>query len=257
MHLLAPRVGLTPKAGNRPSECEDALRVVYSSALGKTPARGARIALSDGASEAAFAKLWARILVGKFVECPPTGFGADGEALKEWLDTCQVAWHRSVRWERIPWHGEEKARAGSLATLLGLCFYRPPDGGRELLWTATVIGDSCLFLVRNNVLIVSSPLSAPEEFNNAPFLLCSNPAGNAQVWDKVITMNDCCHSGDLFILASDALSAWFLEKHRAGEEPWKILMALNAGEWEEWVSNQRQGGSMRNDDTAMVLIEVR
>lgn len=257
MNLLAPRVRLTAKAGNRPDECEDSYRVVYKYPLGQSPVSGARVALADGASEAAFARLWAQVLVREYVENPPTGLGAEGKTLEEWLANCQARWQHSVPWDRLPWHGEAKTRAGSLATLAGLCFYRPPGDGRGLLWTATLVGDSCLFLLRDNALVISRPLRTPEEFNNSPHLLCSNPAGNAMVWDRVLTLNDHCRSGDLFILASDALSAWFLERHRAGEEPWKVLLGLNGADWGEWLSEQRQCGAIGNDDTSLVMLRIR
>ena len=255
--LLAPKVRLTAKAGNRPDECEDAFRVVYNGSLGQTPSKGARIALSDGASEAAFARSWAQILVREFVERPPEGVGVDPDYFEEWLTPSQAAWHQSVPWDRIPWHGEAKTRAGSLATLLGLCFFRPDGSGRNLVWTAAAVGDSCLFLVRNNALAVSFPLQDPGEFNNVPSLLCSNPAGNGQVRDRTLTLAGSCQPGDIFILASDALSCWFLEKSSAGENPWDVLLGLNQRDWDAWVDEQRSARLMRNDDTALVTIEVR
>ena len=135
-----------PKAGNCPDEYEDAFRVVYPHRIGVSGRGLVRVAISDGASESAFAREWAKILTGAFVARPPDLRGLTEDSLLDWLASAQEEWRACVPWDRIPWHGEAKARAGAFATLLGLTIGNAPDNSRRLSWQAVAVGDRSAFL---------------------------------------------------------------------------------------------------------------
>ena len=97
MGLRPPRRFQTPKAGNRPEECEDADWTVYPAVDGP-----ARIALSDGASESAFAREWGQILSQAFVRRPFDLSSLGEQSLAQWLKPCEVEWNGLVPWKRIP-----------------------------------------------------------------------------------------------------------------------------------------------------------
>ena len=244
-----------PKAGNRPDEYEDAFRVVYPQRIGAPPRGAARLAVADGASESAFAREWANALVDAFASEPPQLRGLTGDALKAWLAPAQELWHGEVPWDRIPWHGEAKARAGAFATLVGLTLSAAPGGYGGLVWQAVAVGDSCLFIVRGGELAVAFPLRDASEFDNEPALLCSNP-DNDGAHDAPRSDGGRCEPGDVLILASDALAAWFLARDADGERPWDTIAALDDSTWEGWVDEQRGAGLMRNDDVTLVVVEV-
>ncbi len=253
MTLKLPRTWRVAKAGNRPEECEDAFRVVYSQRVGPGMARAV---VCDGASESAFAREWATTLADAFVDRTPDIPGLTGDSLKSWLKKGQEDWHGGVPWDKIPWHGEAKARAGAFATLLGVTLGAAPDDSTRLCWQAVAVGDSCLFIVRDGQLRLSFPLEDPAEFGNNPALICSNPANSGGLWPEVRRESGECAPGDRLILASDALACWFLERHAAGEKSWETLLALDAPGWDSWVGESRREGLMRNDDTTLVIIEV-
>ena len=254
MELQPPKTFRLPKAGNRPEECED--DSWYNYQLGKSRlVDTATIALSDGASESAFAKEWAHILVQGFVDSPLDPSRLDQSVLQNWLEDRTGQWDRVVPWDRIPWHGEAKARAGALATLLGLSI--EPNGSRPLSWKAAAVGDSCLFVVREDDMALSFPLEHAVQFNNAPSLICSSSGNNRGLLEAVRWTQGECAQGDLFILASDALACWILESYAAREKPWAQLDALESQEvWGDWVQMQRQEHSLKNDDTTIVIIRV-
>ncbi len=256
MELHPPQTLKTPKAGNRPEECEDAYRIVYPFRLGSSGKDIARIALSDGASEAAFARSWAQILADDFVNRPPDLSDLASGSIEEWLAPGQRKWNRAIPWDRIPWHGEAKARAGALATLLGLTISRTAGSSRSLDWQAVAVGDSCLFLVRQDELITSFPLDDAGQFDNTPALLCSNPANSSRGRKAIRQTRGTCQTGDRFILASDALACWFLAQHAVAEKPWKALLALDAAHWEAWVQAKRRDHRMRNDDATLIVVTV-
>ena len=267
MELRDLRALRTAKAGNRPEECEDAYAFgSLARRVGTMGVNTARIAVSDGASESAFARSWSHVLARAFVErpiAPPaqsaTDYQIDQNALESWLAPGQQEWDGTVPWDRIPWHGEAKARAGALATLLGLTITSdaPEDGASPLSWEAVAIGDCCLFIVRGGELLRSFPMENAAQFNNTPVLICSNPANNRGLGGQVRQESGECAPGDLVLLATDALACWMLEDHAQGGKPWDTLLALDSHQaWEEWVNTQRQQRIMKNDDTTLVIIEV-
>ncbi len=256
MRLRPPRKFWLPKAGNRPQEYEDAERVVYPQHVGVSGRHTARVSVSDGASESAFAREWANILTDAFVDRPPDLCDLTEGSLRDWLAPAQEEWRRVVPWDRIPWHGEAKARAGAFATMLGLAVGSAPGDSQRLSWQAVAVGDSCLFVVRDDRLWLSFPLEDAAEFDNNPALVCSNPDSTGGLWEGVQRHSGECRTGDLFVLASDALACWFLAMNAAGKKPWEALLALDSSAWEAWVGEQRSGGLMRNDDTTLVAIEI-
>ena len=256
MALRPPRSFWLPKAGNRPEEYEDASRVVYPQRMGASGRRTARAAVSDGASESAFAREWANALTDAFVSRPPDVGGLTDDSLREWLAPPREEWHAGVPWDRIPWHGEAKARAGAFATLLGLTVGAAPGRRPGLRWQAVAVGDSCLFVVRDGGLSQSFPIEDAEQFDNSPALVCSNADNAGQPWEVVRRSGGECAAGDCFILASDALACWFLARNAEGERPWETLLALDSAGWAGWVGEQRREGLMGNDDTTLVIMQV-
>jgi hypothetical protein len=253
MPLKPPKTWRLSKEGNRPEECEDAFRVVYPSGAG---AEIVRAAVCDGATESAFAREWAEILADAFVDQPLDLSGMTEGSLKTWLKRGQEEWHEGIPWDQIPWHGEAKARAGAFATLLGLTIGADLANPRQPWWQAVAVGDSCLFVVRNDRLLLSFPLEDAGQFDNNPALVCSNPANSQGLWEGVRLQSGECSPGDRFILASDALAAWFLASYAAGEKPWETLLELDASERDGWVGEQRSERLMRNDDTTLVIIDT-
>ena len=251
MPLQPARVLQVAKAGNRPDECEDASRVVYSLRTGT-----AWMALTDGASESAFARDWARILVDSYVANPFEPSELSGDALTEWVGSCARIWSDFIPWDRLPWHGQAKTRAGSLAALLALAIDLSPDSSGAFPWRAAAVGDCCLFVVRDGALDLAFPMDSPGQFNNTPSLICSNPANNSGLWGRVLRLQGQLRPGDTALLASDALAAWFLQESESGGRPWETLASLTPQEWEGWVNGKRQAREMRNDDTTLIVLSV-
>ena len=159
-------------------------------------------------------------------------------------------------WERIPWHGEAKTRAGSLAALLGLAVELAPNSSGGFRWRAAAVGDCCLFVVRDGELEVSFPLDESGQFNSTPSLICSNPANNGDLWERVRRLDGEFRRGDLILLASDAVASWLLQQCESGDKPWETLLELEEPEWEGWVQERREERSMRNDDSTLIAVEV-
>lgn len=228
----------TPKAGSAAEEWEDAYS--FDAELG-------RYAVADGASESSFAAPWARLLAEGFVTRPP-----DGEGLREWLRPLQEEWAQGTAERVLPWYAEEKARSGAFSSLLGLEV--EPETGR---WRALGVGDSCLFAVRDGQLVSAFPLTHASEFHNRPLLLSSVGAANRSVWSVVRQAEGIFRPGDLVLLMTDALAAWFLYEAELRRRPWAVLSRLESQEdFGRFVDLARAGRAMRNDDVTLVRIGV-
>ena len=252
MPLRAPQTWKTAKTGVEPDKCEDASLAAYPYDAGK-----ARLALSDGASEAAFSREWARILTSQFVRRTPDLSAIDAQSVSTWLEPCSQEWTFKIPWDRIPWHGQAKTRAGAFATLLGVTVSHFGDPSGVYPWQAMAIGDSCLFIVREDSLELSFPLASSGEFNNAPGLICSNSVNNGHIESHLRQASGECRTGDTILLASDAVAAFILRECEAGGKPWHQFGPLDSPrQWDAWVQARREERSMRNDDATLMIVHI-
>ena len=277
-----------PKRGNAEDEYEDAF--FPENGFYRDPVVF-RCAVADGASESAFAREWAEMLV--------RSFGRRRLRLKHLQDL----WRRLVSGRPLPWYLEAKIPRGSHAALVGLSIRNTPNGRRlasassrtseppstmqvfhgvavpvpgaeapgsgapgpdtapDGVWTALAIGDSCLFQIRESTLVTTGPVANSADFGNTPMLLstkCPSPIPRGA--DHVFVLSGSWRSKDAFYLASDALSQWLLAEHEAGRSHWALLNDLGTDAEQQpfaaLVDDLRESGRLHNDDTTLLRIEV-
>lgn len=270
---LTVRAFQVPKAGSSPAECEDAFACAAGAGL---------CAIADGATDAAFQALWARVLCNGFVRQPPESWSEEGVALwlHEWLPAVQDEWHAAIDWPALPWHGLNKAtQTGGLATFLGL--FVP---GRGAPWHALAVGDCNLLRVDAAGEIVDcAPWCSAADFTNQPTALSSiqrTPAGVAATLRRLHLMTGELAAGDRLLLATDSLAACLLGggvgdtlgSNGGGEAVLPSLLALldgtlDTGHWTldangthpatdfaAWVDAQRNARRMKNDDVTLLVV---
>src|SRR5258706_4688325 len=242
-----------PKDGSNEAEYEDAFFPYRERefALSRTP----RFAISDGATEASFSRLWARLLVTSFVR------GKLELPLQlEQLEKPQQCWAKKVHTRKLPWYGEEKIGSGAFASLLGIEFKAKNGANPGGLWSAASVGDSCLVQVRENRIEHSFPLATAASFTSRPELLSSLPEFNRAESDFISSAEGTWHCGDHFFLMTDALACWFLKNHEQGNRPWILLMNLNNAETQttfpEFVSELRSNNEIKNDDVTLLSVNI-
>jgi hypothetical protein len=237
-----------PKAGNRREEYEDAWAV-----RGSDSPRAARVAVTDGATEASFSALWAILLAESWVRARGTGPEFTGR-----LAAARRLWARRIRGRPLPWYAAEKARRGAYAAFLGVSLL-PRTGA----WRAVAVGDCNLFQVEGigpaTRRVRSFPLERADDFGSSPFLLGSivrpgdDPAAHVRIAEGSLP-------GDgALVLASDALSAWLLRREEQGQPAWEAVGPLGVRdptEFDALVAWAREDGA-RNDDMTLVRIVPR
>jgi hypothetical protein len=229
---LAYRVA---KDGNSSAENEDAFAA---------DAAAGRFAVSDGASESAFAPEWADLLATSFVTRPGCWSG--------WLPDARSRWLDGLRDVELPWYLEEKFGQGAFATLLGVTVC--PADGEARAWSAEAVGDTCLFQVRRDRLVRAFPVQRSSEFNGSPTLLGSRPCD-----DRTRRFRTRGHwrPGDRLLLMTDALACWFLSEVENGNRPWQPLELLADEEaFAGWLAGLRRRGAVRNDDVTALQIRT-
>ena len=106
---------------------------------------------------------------------------------------------------------------------------------------------------------MASPFSSAI-FDNSPCLLGSK-SGEVirRSTDDVSVHGGTWARGDVFYLATDALSQWLLHRHEAGLSPWQMLRELGAEEtrpYDELVQEMRAEHDLHNDDTTLLRVGV-
>jgi hypothetical protein len=234
---------LLPKLDQEASECEDAIAV---------DTQAGRFAVADGATEAFDARNWAERLAQHWVEGKST---LTVEEFREWVAAEGRELHDSWNGLTLSWYSEEKARKGSFAALVGVELDLKNESAS---WTAIALGDTCLLHCRRGTLVKSLPLKCSESFNSAPVLVASDSSLHETSMQSVVTDSGSCEAGDVLLLMSDAAAAWCLQRfENADLDVAEFLSVKSDEELQEFFDTERMAGRIRNDDLAIVRIEIK
>jgi hypothetical protein len=244
-HVRA-RQFILPKEGSTPDECEDAI-VINDGAL--------RFVVADGATEAFDARRWA-VRLSEAWACAARA-PLTAEEFRPWLAE-QGEWlHASWGDRKLSWYAEEKRRAGSFAAFVGLQFVA---GGSGVSWRAVALGDACLVQRRGGEVCAAVPVSSSEAFNSCPPLVPSSESLREAALARLVTARGDAARGDVFLLMSDALAAWYFEsfaKRDPAATRFDSLLAASENEaLAGLVRQEREAKRMKDDDVAAVRVCV-
>lgn len=236
----------THKKAESSDDCQDACEVNKEHS---------RYAVADGATRSFFPKCWAELLVKHFCERYDLFLG--GENWKEWLVPIQEEWYKRVE-ERVKARNQFyltnsfNAREPAVATFIGLEIDKV-----ERKWRAVIIGDSCLFH-KSHSGFKSYLIEKSEDFTSHPAVFASFPERNH--YDPKFVGGEI-QSGDMFILATDALAKWIVQHEEADqvEEALNQLKGIKADEqFYSFVDLARDSENVRlvNDDVTLMLISI-
>lgn len=246
-HFLEVHTLILPKAGLERYECEDSIGIRSSAQ---------RFCIADGATEGFDSRRWARLLTKHWVYS--TRSLLTREELRAWLRALGERFR--ARWIKrtLPWYAAEKARAGAFAAFIGLSFF---GSGDSVSWQAIAIGDSCLIHTRGEQMQLSFPISDPSQFGCHPMLAPSNHARLDAAMEHVVIKDGRARVGDVFLLLTDAIAAWYLQtlntSPQLAHEFDASLAASNEDELETLINRCRDSGTLRNDDVAAIRIVIR
>jgi serine/threonine protein phosphatase PrpC len=216
---------------------------------------GRKIALSDGAGSSLYPGQWAEILVKSFCQSAENSIEKIKQSEREWLQLAQEQWRQyylaklkspNRKW----WEGGSQIKACGFATFLGL---RLGGNGEKGEWQAVAVGDSCLFKLerkKNNLLVF--PIETAQMFKRTTQCFASlpeHPSSSPQF------VEGDYEAGDIFLLATDALSHWLLSDYEQQGEEWKKYFELKQlKDFTHAIAQLRQQKLIENDDTTLVAI---
>ncbi|HJP92150.1 MAG TPA: hypothetical protein VJ875_09360 [Pyrinomonadaceae bacterium] len=239
---LQTRQLLLPKIGHDIFECEDVIAL---------DTQTCRFAVADGATEAFDARNWAARLAQHWVEREAT---LKSEEFRKWVEIEGQELHDSWNSLSLSWYSEEKARNGSFAAFVGMELNLETD---LPLWQAIALGDACLLHCRRGALLKSLPLSHSENFNTGPVLLASDSSLHESIMQAVVTDSGICENGDVLLLMSDAIAAWYLQRLEQNDlDPDEVVRTKCDDELSQFFDAERLAGRIRNDDVAILRIEI-
>ena len=127
-------------------------------------------------------------------------------------------------------------------------------------WDAVALGDSCLVQTRGGRVKTALPVSAHTEFNSAPPLVPSNESVRETALAKLVSAGGEAERGDVFLLMSDALSAWYLESLSNGDgraAQFDSLLAASENEsLAQLFRGERESKRLKDDDVAAVRVKL-
>ena len=232
---------LLPKSDFEASECEDSIGV---------DEQNCRFAIADGATEAFDARNWAERLAQHWVQSESA---LTAETFHKWVASEAVELHSSWKQLTLPWYAEEKARKGSFAAFVGVELDLRTDAPE---WKAIALGDACLLHCRDGALIKSLPLSNSASFNSAPMLVASDSVIYKTTEQALVIDSGRCENGDVLLLASDAAAAWYLERFEQQNFA-DVFQTHDIEALAQFFENERDAGRIRNDDIAIVRLELQ
>ena len=233
---------LLPKLEHDASECEDAIAFDTNTA---------RFAVTDGATEAFSAREWARNLAEHWVQNQST---LTLEEFRKWVATEGRELRDSWNGLTLSWYSEEKARTGSFAAFVGVELDLKTTTPS---WQAIALGDACVMHCRGSALLKSLPLWRSESFNSTPLLVASNCALHESTMQSVVIDSGSCECGDVLLVMSDAAASWCLQHFESGDFDANFLTGKDDEELRRFFDEERQAGRIRNDDLAIVRIEIK
>jgi hypothetical protein len=264
-HLVAPKHGSTE------GECEDAVCVLPVRSYDELVNGPVTASVCDGATESVLAKDWARLLAAESARwaMERAEFFTSGPAYEEFAAAAVERWDpwledytrgRAEEGRPLKWYEQAKLVEGAYATMLAVRIAPGPGSPTETWpWQAAALGDSCLFHIRDDKLLRSFPVERAEEFGTVPDLFSSRNRDTGLIAARTRFAAGVCEPGDRLLLMSDALSAWYL----AAPDPVHAFHQLlefggphDAADFSSWLNALRSQQVLRNDDVAVVRIDI-
>lgn len=244
---------ITAHIGDRINECDDN----FAFNLGDC-----NFAIADGSSSDFFSKVYAQLLVDKYVENPDNFYNEDNikQLNSEWrsivknkLDEagCKPGSFPFVRFQKMD---------PGCSTLIGLSFFEEKG---EIKYCCTGLGDSVLFFIPDDSDIPTLQFSSYSnkefsfdpsiEFGYTPIISRSYSTG----WlENVVKYSNFLSKG-VFFLMTDGLAEWILRTDNGStEEKFKTLLDIHSqDEFMSYVDFVRKNGA-HNDDMTLVKVYV-
>ena len=215
-------------------------------------------AIADGVSEAPYSQIWADKVVNRFIEKP---FVPDlnAQKLKDWLEDIRKKWSSEIDQHQSHEQTEQAnelimemtREGGGSTTFLGMIIQKKKKKYQKLQLFG--IGDTNMFLIRNNRIKEKFPITLVESFTDHTIGLRSIDNASQKI-PELKEFN--AKRGDIVILATDALAKWIFKYYKkGGEYSWKRILK-NKNNIQNFIDELRDTNKIDDDDTTCIIIRI-
>jgi hypothetical protein len=206
---------------------------------------GAVCAVSDGASVSFDSGPWAEILARRFVN--------NQDISKLWIEAAIQEYRSAYDRETMSWAYQAAFDRGSFATLLGIVCASDGRGVK-----AFAFGDTLLAFTDSGKVVRTLPYVQPDEFDQSPRLISTNPLENNSVDDEALSdswheLTVVSHDAPTLLLMTDAIGRWLLEQPES-DRARQLLDIPDAATFASFVDCERVEGRMKRDDSTLVVV---
>ena len=208
-------------------------------------------AIADGVSQSPFSQIWSKKVVNKFIKKPLDISDLNEQKIKDWLADIRKEWRTEIDQGKASELILDIAKKeGGSTTFLGMIIKKKKKKRQKLQLFG--IGDTNMFLVRNNRIKEKFPVTSVKSFTNRTKALCSidNPLQEIPELKEVNAKK-----GDIVILATDALAKWILECYNLGQRPWDKILK-NKNDIANFINKLRDTNKIDDDDTTCIIIRI-
>lgn len=224
-----------------------------------------RLAVADGASEAIYSGMWAKLMAKGFVRSRGF-FPYEPEGIERFRSGIARLWQsrvdEKVKSGKAPWYVEQKVEEGAFATLAAVVVEeeRPAPSSRLALSILTV-GDASVFLLEGERVAVRQPALKANQFGTSPSLLPTSSRYRNQVLREALaTTHEIDTVGDfVLVLCTDFMAAWIAEQIDSTDGLKKVRQLVQSSrrnlrrEIREILSHSMR----RKDDCTLVIVYKR
>ena len=214
-------------------------------------------AIADGISSAGFSEFWSPLVVKKFIEKPFVS-DLDEQKLKDWLEDIRKKWSSEIDQHQSHEQTDQAnelimemtREGGGSTTFLGMIIQKKKKKYQKLQLFG--IGDTNMFLIRNNRIKEKFPITLVESFTDHTIGLCSIDNASQKI-PELKEFN--AKRGDIVILATDALAKWIFKSANLGQRPWNKILK-NKNDIANFIDKLRYTNKIDDDDTTCIIIRI-
>jgi len=217
--------------------------------------------VADGVSTLFFSRLWADILVKHFLETPL--MGNDPFEVEWWLRPAQERYREQAPdINTLHWSTRQKGREGSASTLASVRITHIDDAAAvPIVAELLSFGDSCIFIGNENTMQLSFPIENVSDFERAPICVPSLLAKFNRKFHRCLIKRDVpLQTGDIMILATDAVSKWILSKgantYATVSQAFMAIASKTPDHWRDFITQCRLNRQMVDDDSTALVVRL-
>ncbi|MHA1410022.1 MAG: hypothetical protein ACTSQY_06920 [Candidatus Odinarchaeia archaeon] len=246
-----------PKRGNQANENED-----FFFPWNKiTEKKLAIFSIADGASEGLLSSKWSMLLTVSYSNFNKINFDLL-DFLKFSIDCFPVVESKFIQSREkenkpLQWFEQNLLLKGSFSTFLGIRIYENSTGECNL--STHAIGDSFLFIIRNDEMILSFPSENLNYFGNRPDLISTKCSDVMLIANKMKFLDFKILDGDIIYLMTDAVAHWFLKRTKEGKKPWRffgLFSDFKSHDFRRYIEKIRELGYIKNDDVTISRLSI-